>query len=55
MAASIGTETMRGVFKTSLVYGFQYHSYYFLYQLVIKSRYAKRSFLTVFLWYVHSL
>ena len=55
MAASIGTETMRGVFKISLVYGFQYHSYYFLYQLVIESRHAKRSFLTVFLRYVHPL
>ena len=41
------------VFKTSLVYGFQYHSYYFLYQLVIKVG-TPRAFL-IFLWYVHSL
>lgn len=64
MAASIGTETMRGVFKISLVYGFQYHSYYFLYQLVIESRHAKGLFLPFFFgmytlfdgwgWYVSS-
>ena len=52
MTTSFGTEPMWSMFKTALIDCFKYHSDYFLYQLIIKRGYAKRTFFPVFLRYV---
>ena len=54
MTPSVWSKTMRAILKVSLVNCFEYHSYYFLNELVLERRDTQRTKFSILFGYVYS-